>query len=94
MELSRKSMVIGVILTLICVAVGIICLAVSPTTFTWIMFAVILALAIFQAVALWYLVKKINLDTNNATKPESEEKNEVKLDAKTETKNEVEKEQN
>lgn len=94
MELSKKSMIIGIILTLICVAVGVICLAVNPTTFTWIMFAVILALAIFQAVALWYLVKKMNPEEKKATETESEDKEEVKPDAKTETETEAQNEEN
>ena len=58
MELNRKAMILGIILTLLCTAVGLVCLIVSPTTFTIIMFCVIVALAVFQAVAIWLLARK------------------------------------
>ena len=79
MELNKRSMVIGVILTLICVAVGVVCLAVRPNTFTWIMFAVILALSIFQAIALWYMVKKLN-ESEESVKGEQETQQETKTE--------------
>ncbi|MBQ7579083.1 MAG: hypothetical protein IJT25_00930 [Clostridia bacterium] len=59
MELSKKAMIIGVILTILCTAVGTICLCLRPTTFTWIMFAVILVLCIFQSVSLYIFAKKL-----------------------------------
>jgi|GEM_PF-6944867 len=58
MELSKKSMVIGIILTLVCVVVGIVCLIINPTAFTIVMFAAIVALALFQSIAFWLLVRK------------------------------------
>ena len=58
MELSRKAMIIGVILTILCTAVGVVCLILRPTVFTWIMFAVILVLCVFQAVCLYLFAKK------------------------------------
>lgn len=79
MELNKRSMVIGVILTLICVAVGVVCLAVRPNTFTWIMFAVILALSIFQAISLWYMVKKLN-ESEESVKGEQEPQQEPKTE--------------
>lgn len=79
MELNKRSMVIGVILTLICVAVGVVCLAVIPNTFTWIMFAVILALSIFQAISLWYMVKKLN-ESEESVKGEQETQQETKTE--------------
>lgn len=79
MELNKRSMVIGVILTLICVAVGVVCLAVRPNTFTWIMFAVILALSIFQAISLWYMVKKLN-ESEESVKGEQEPQQETKTE--------------
>lgn len=79
MELNKRSMVIGVILTLICVAVGVVCLAVRPNTFTWIMFAVILALSIFQAISLWYMVKKLN-ESEESVKGEQETQQETKTE--------------
>lgn len=68
MEYNRKSMILGVIITLLCVAVGVICLALNANTFAWIMFAVILALAIFQAVSFWYFAKALRKEEgeNNA----------------------------
>ena len=79
MELNKRSMVIGVILTLICVAVGVVCLAVRPNTFTWIMFAVILALSIFQAISLWYMVKNRN-ESEESVKGEQETQQETKTE--------------
>ena len=58
MEMNKKALILGTILTLICVAVGLVCLIVSPTTFTIIMFCAIVALAVFQSVALWLIVRK------------------------------------
>lgn len=84
MELNKRSMVIGVILTLICVAVGVVCLAVRPNTFTWIMFAVILALSIFQAISLWYMVKKLN-ESEESVKGEQETQQETKTEATEQT---------
>lgn len=80
MELNKKTMTIGVVLTLLCVAVGVVCLAVRPTTFTWIMFAVILALAIFQAVTLWYFAKKIGNETKTNEQKEEKKENEQEVE--------------
>ncbi|MBQ7452735.1 MAG: hypothetical protein IJS68_00515 [Clostridia bacterium] len=58
MGLSKKAMIIGVVLTLVCAIVGVVCVCLLPTTFTWIMLGAILALSIFQAVVLFLAAKK------------------------------------
>ena len=58
MEMNRNAMIIGVILTLICVVTGLVCLIVNPSVFTIIMFVAIVGLAVFQSVALWLIAKK------------------------------------
>ena len=59
MELTKEAMIIGVILTILCTAVGTVCLCLRPTTFTWIMFAVILVLCIFQSVCLYLFARQL-----------------------------------
>jgi len=64
MELTKKAMIIGIILTILCTTVGVVCLCLRPTTFTWIMFAVILVLCIFQSVCLYLFAKKAKKTEN------------------------------
>ena len=56
--MSKKAMIIGIVLTIICTVIGVICVCLRPTTFTWIMLGAILALCIFQAVVLYLSAKK------------------------------------
>lgn len=58
MKLNKKTMIMGIVLTLICLAVSIVCVVVRASVFSWIMFGVIMALSIFQAVCLWMFAKE------------------------------------
>lgn len=58
--MNRRTLILGIILTLLCDIVGLICLIVNPNTFTIVMFLVIVALTVFQAIAVWLLARKQN----------------------------------
>lgn len=69
MKFNKKTMIIGVIITLLCLAISIVCVVLRASVFAWIMFGLILALSIFQAICLWMFAKEAR---------EEKESNEIK----------------